>query len=471
MSDPENQFRTSYEEVDDVLLVQCYDYETSETHFYKWDDREAEKIEEYHAKNGARYFPNKVDVDPREQTPLVRMASRPVDYESFDQLVSEVRNFIHKYGDISELEEKYCAYYVLLTWVYDRFRVCPYLRFIGDAGKGKTRLLKTVGSLCFFAKLTGISTKSAAIRSHSKWQGTSLFNEADGITGDETNNFTRWVNNGFEKGNPVEMSVKDNPQEQERFDTFGPKLFACKRPFEDPATESRVISIEMEETNRDDIPIYRPPEFEEEALEIRNKLLQFRFQNYKDLEAIKEPDYIKDLDIESRIKQMSLPLLPIIEQHGEEAIQEFKQYLIDRQKTVTKQRAQSEEGLVFNKLHDIATGEHPGKFDRYRQEGELIGITASMIAEELGYGWTDTKVGRLIRALGFESVAKNVELKKKNSEVGFVNEENPETERVTQRLIRVPSKQRWDEAVSRYLVDGEASEVPDCLKGAAYTED
>lgn len=466
----EDQVRTSYQELDDILLVQCYDYENADTYFYKSDGENHERVDSYESENGTTYVPNYVGLEPREKNPLVKMASEPVDYGSFDSLLEEVRGFIHKYLDISETEEQYCTYFILFTWIYDKSRVTPYLRFLGDAGKGKTRALKTIGSLCFFPKQTGISTKSAAIRTHSKWQGTSIFNESDGILGDETNEFTRWVNNGFEVGNPIEMSVKDDPSKQEIFDTFGPKLFASKRPFQDPATESRVISIDMKETDRDDIPTYLPEDLDQEALKIRNKLLDFRFRNYWSIEAIKEPDYIKEMNVESRIKQVSLPLLPIIEQHGEEAIEGFKDYLRGRQKSVTKQRAQSEEGQVFNKLHDIATREHPNKFSRYKPEGDLIGVTSTMISEELGYQWNSNKVGKIIKSLGFESETKNVELKKKAQDIGHYTEENPGTERVTQRLIRVPNPKRWEEAVSRYLVETENTDIPECLKGTNFQE-
>jgi hypothetical protein len=465
-----NQRRVPFGNADDQLFVQCYDYEDEDpedTFFYVWNGKRYQKLQRFDSQNGTVYIPNKIGRAPRDGTPIVKMASKPKEYGSFKDLVADIREFIHKYGDISELEEKYCAYYVIFTWVYDKSTVCPYLRFIGDAGKGKTRLLKTVGSICFFPKLTGVSTKSAAIRSHSKWLGTSLFNEADGLAGDEKDDFTRWINNGFEKGNPIEMSVPDNPQEQERFDTFGPKLFAAKKPFDDPATESRVISIEMKETDRDDIPLFLPPEFHDEALELRNKLLHFRFQNYQEIDPISEPEVIKQLDIESRIKQTSLPLYPIIKQHGDEAVEEFMDYLVQRQEDVTKQRSQSKEGLVFNKLYDIATGEHPGKFERYRPDGDLIGITASMVADELGKRWSEQKVGRIIRELGFESESKNVELEKQGTNV--IGE--PDTERVTQRLIRVPNQKRWKEAVSRYLIGQETqNQVPDCLKGEGFIE-
>lgn len=469
MSNGHESRRVSFQEVDDVLLVQCYDYETGETYFYTWDGEEYERRDSYTAEDGTTYYPNQVERTPREGDPLVRMAEKPVDYGDFGDLVQDIRDFIHSYGDVDEVDERFCAYYVIFTWVYDKSTVCPYLRFIGDAGKGKTRMLKTVGELCFFSKLTGASTKSAAIRSHSKWLGTSLFNEADGITGDETDDFTRWVNNGFEKGNPIEMSMKEQPDQQVQFDTYGPKIFASKNAFEDPATESRIISIEMEETDRDDIPILLSSEFYEEARNLRDKLLHFRMQNYREFDPVGEPTEIRELDIESRIMQISIPLYPVIAKHGEDAVNTFLDYLVERQEEVTKQRARSEEGIVFNKLYDIATGEFPGKFKRWKPEGELVGVTASMIAGELGRNWSSEKVGRKLKAIGFTSEQKNVELAKDPQE-RVIGDSN--TEKVTQRLVQVPSRRVWEEAVSRYLTGtrSEEVEVPDVLKGSTFRD-
>ena len=58
---------------------------------------------------------------------------------------------------------------------------------------------------------------------------------------------------------------------------FGPKLLATREPFPDPALESRCLTYRPRVlTGRDlpkDIPLTFPPEAEEAACRLRNKLL------------------------------------------------------------------------------------------------------------------------------------------------------------------------------------------------------
>ena len=80
---------------------------------------------------------------------VVLFPSKPVDYGSQDQLVEEVRAFIHRYVDVSGAFERLAAYYVCFTCVFDNFNEVPSLRVRGAYGTGKTRFLQTVGSLCY----------------------------------------------------------------------------------------------------------------------------------------------------------------------------------------------------------------------------------------------------------------------------------------------------------------------------------
>jgi hypothetical protein len=80
---------------------------------------------------------------------VVLLPSEPQEYGSDAALLSEIESFIHRYVDVSPLFEKIACYYVLLTWIYDRFNELPYLRLRGEPGSGKTRFMLTVGSLCY----------------------------------------------------------------------------------------------------------------------------------------------------------------------------------------------------------------------------------------------------------------------------------------------------------------------------------
>src|SRR5262249_31320601 len=66
-----------------------------------------------------------------------------------------------------------------------------------------------------------------------------------------------------------------NPQ---AFQVFGPKIVATRGRYDDKALESRFITEEMgAKPLRTDIPINLPDSFKDEARELRNKLLLYRF--------------------------------------------------------------------------------------------------------------------------------------------------------------------------------------------------
>src|SRR5207244_8711296 len=66
--------------------------------------------------NGQRLVP----YSPRNNlltNEVVLFPSGPVEYDSEEKLVKDIRAFIHRYVDISPLFEQIASYYVLFTWV------------------------------------------------------------------------------------------------------------------------------------------------------------------------------------------------------------------------------------------------------------------------------------------------------------------------------------------------------------------
>src|SRR5947208_13540675 len=241
---------------------------------------------------------------------VVLLPSEPEEYGSEAELFANIRSFIHRYVDVSPLYEQIASYYVLLSWVYDRFNELPYLRLRGDPGSGKTRFLLTVGSLCYkpiFA--SGASTVSPLFRILDAFRGTLIIDEGDFRLSDERAEIVKILNNGNAKGFPVlrsEVSRKGefNPR---AYAVFGPKIVATRGPFEDRALESRCLTEEMGQLRlREDIRINLPAENKEEALHLRNKLLLFRFRNMKTRKA---SEALVDRMIEPRLNQIFVPLL------------------------------------------------------------------------------------------------------------------------------------------------------------------
>lgn len=248
---------------------------------------------------------------------VVLLPSHPEEYGTEATLAHEIQAFIHRYVDAGPLFEQIATYYVLLTWVYDRFNELPYLRVRGDFGSGKSRFLLTVGSLCYkpiFA--SGASTVSPLFRMLDIFSGTLIIDESDFRFSDAKAEVVKILNNGNGRGFPVLRSEANGRGEfnPRAYAVFGPKLVATRGSFDDRALESRCLTEELgQRALREDIPISLPPAHEAEALHLRNKLLLFRLRNFGKCAV---DDELVDRTIEPRLNQIFVPLLSVVEDHS-----------------------------------------------------------------------------------------------------------------------------------------------------------
>lgn len=245
---------------------------------------------------------------------VVLLPSQPAEYGSDTELLSDIESFIHRYVDVTPLFEKIASYYVLLTWVYDGFNELPYLRLRGEPGSGKTRFLLTVGSLCYkpiFA--SGASTVSPLFRIIDSFRGTLVIDEGDFRVSDEQAEIVKILNNGNAKGFPVlrsEATANRGEFNPRAYEVYGPKLIATRGFFKDRALESRCLTEETGQRElRKDLPISLPESFKDEALSLRNKLLLYRFRNFRTKNPVAEQG---DSTIEPRLNQIFLPLLSVV---------------------------------------------------------------------------------------------------------------------------------------------------------------
>lgn len=245
---------------------------------------------------------------------VVLFPSLPEEYGSEEGLFGEVREFIHRYVDLSDSFEEVASAYVLFSWVYDAFNEVPYLRVRGDYGSGKSRFLLTVGSLCYkpiFA--SGASTVSPIFRILDAVQGTLVIDEGDFRASDEKAEIVKILNNGNARGFPVLRSEQTPTKEfnPRAFHVFGPKLVATRNLFDDRALESRCLSEDMgTRPLRADIPINLPESFEDEARELRNKLLLYRLRTRSSRRPLAGASVPAGL--EPRLSQILLPLLATV---------------------------------------------------------------------------------------------------------------------------------------------------------------
>jgi hypothetical protein len=334
---------------------------------------------------GARYVARYPDTIMKKNTVLFPTKLEPL--RPTGELLANIRMFIHKYLDVDVFYENLSTYYVLFSWLYDMFPVLPYLRALGDYGTGKTRLIQTIGILCYRPTFTaGATTTSPIFRLLDKYHGTLILDEADFGRSDEAVDIIKIMNTGYMKGVPVLRSV-DRGQagfDVEAYDVFGPKLLATRKKFGDRALESRCLTKEMGGgVPRLDIPIMLPKEFWIQAQHIRNLLLAYRMRYWK---PEFELDYNQvDRSIEPRLNQVTLALKALVDdpkmvREIDDFIREYNaQMVVERSLTMTAKVLEAiatvgmknqvdEGGQIFMK--DVATKVNELIDEQNRRMGE-----------------------------------------------------------------------------------------------------
>jgi hypothetical protein len=335
---------TSFTQLPDGSLVEMlYDPNRKpKTFFAKWKNGQITYHDQIEAEDGLVIVPYRNN--QIVETKAILFPSKVEPYSDEKTLLDDIQNFVRKYVAISEFYERLVCYYILFSWIYDCFNVLPYLRVLGDYGTGKSRFLQVIGSLCYRPIFcSGAATTSPIFRLIEKFKGTLIVDEGDFRDSDEHARLIKIFNQGYMKGFPVIINEPiGNRYEPRSYDVYSPKILATRNEFKDKALESRCITEIMDGNLRDDIPIILPNSFWEEALSLRNKLLMWRFENWKPREVDLS---LTDRTIEPRLAQVTLPLLSVI---ADETLKhEFRQFVRDFNRRTILERGESLEAEVL----------------------------------------------------------------------------------------------------------------------------
>ncbi|MFA5064945.1 MAG: hypothetical protein WC566_05705 [Dehalococcoidia bacterium] len=369
-------------------------------------------------------------------------------------LFESLKAHITSYVDLSPLDFELCIYYIIFTWFSPKVDTLGYLRLLGDTGKGKSRALKVIGDLTFYAiQSSGASTFSGIARTKEKFNGTLIIDEAD-IAGDASHTLIKYLNLGFERGKFFILSDKKNPRNQDIFDPFSPKVIAMRKPYEDNATEGRLLSIDMHETGNKHLPIILPETYEAETQRLRNELCCFGLHHWGNIDGHIMTD-MTELNIEPRLKQLGMPL-SIIFQLWPKGEARFIEYLSHRQQEIRLIRATSWDGTLINTVIQLARGEIdlPSEFDKFKLNGIPAAITPSMVAKIAG--GSPKSASERLAGCGFKLELIRIKT---------------DTEKArTTRAYLVPNVKAWNEIISRYYANGDeqAPEIPDNLRGRFF---
>lgn len=238
------------------------------------------------------------------------------------ELVAIIEHYIVSAYLLSDkLTAKIMSYYALLTWLYDSFNTIPYLRAMGEAGAGKSELMRRVGMVCYRLMIAnGAGTAASLFRSVERYRGTVFIDEADLQQSDTTNDIVKFLNLGAMRNNPIwrleEVIGEGGKKEyvERMYTTFCPKLIAMRKDFKDDAVGSRSLTFKIQpretmELVNANIPLSIDDDMRARALAIRNLLVRWRLEHWAPEIPIDTTYY--DLNISSRLNQVTGPLMAV----------------------------------------------------------------------------------------------------------------------------------------------------------------
>ena len=183
--------------------------------------------------------------------------------------------------------------------------------------------------------------------------GTLILDEGDFRFSDEKSDMVKILNNGNAKGIPVlrtEVS-KTGEFNPRAFQVYGPKIVATRGWYQDRALESRFLTEEMGgRPLRSDIPITMDDRHHEEALQLRNKLLLYRFHTFAKARTSRR---VVELGIEPRLSQIFTSLLSVVE--DEEVRTMLRTLAHEYNRDMIAERSLDVEANVLQVIHRLMT--------------------------------------------------------------------------------------------------------------------
>jgi hypothetical protein len=321
---------------------------------------------------------------------IVRLPKEAVEYGTELELFNRIKVFIHTYVDVAAEWEEWATHYVLLSWVYDKLPVCPYLCALGPSDSGKTRFVQVVGSICYKPIVaSGSVTASPIFRLLDQFRGTMIINEFDFIAGNLNDEIIVILNNGFEADLPVMRTEGEHKKEVQIFQVYGPKLFATRKRKNDWAFESRLLTINMKSTKRKDIPAFLLDDFHNRAMELRNMLLMFRLRHYNQEVKLRTDLFT---GISGRLRQTLLSITSVI--RDEAFLEQADQFAKKLQKELKAMKGLDLDGTVYQVLTEcwIANDKQPQLKDIAKKVKEIAELdklssksVGNIVRDELGF--------------------------------------------------------------------------------------
>jgi hypothetical protein len=267
-------------------------------------------------------------------------------------LVDDLRNFFDKFFEVPDFERKFLPYYVLFTWVYEKFPFVPYLQFIGLTGTGKTRTGETVAGVCYKSiDVRGSASISAIFRLADEWRGSLFIDEfdMDSFGKDNYGAALAFLKSGVGDGSVLRVEGA-NKRTVEAYSVKSPKIFTSERPINDAGLQSRTYVIEME-TSTKRLPLFKIMHRYEQSLnDLRTRLLYWRLINLNKIDLAEIEWGFPELSVfDKRVQQVITPVYYLADEASRQGILKFA---IEQEEATYSERREAISGIIFEIIKD-----------------------------------------------------------------------------------------------------------------------
>lgn len=231
-----------------------------------------------------------------EQKAVTFAESLLVEPSFLPALLDDVIFYLRRHvGLETRLDYKATAKFIIDSWIYDFESSCEHLIIKGATGSGKSTLANMVGLVCYRSKWSLGMHPSVIMFLQDKYGGTTVMDGGDliGNEKDEDQDLVKFFNQGAMTGRPIWKSVetqgKTKSIETKSFKVYGPKIITIYPVFEEKLNiiTNRSLTINMPMITHEQFDFFRANEsgLDEEVMDLRNKLMRYRFDQFKQPEA------------------------------------------------------------------------------------------------------------------------------------------------------------------------------------------
>lgn len=356
--DDDNIIYTSFFENKDYILEQIIDATSATSATYTQDAKNSSYVK-YSKLNGEIETVKEILINNKTYRPITgKMVNKGVvglptgieDYIDTNNLIKEVKSFLLYYFEPPKFYESFLPFYVLFTWVYDKFPFIAYLHFVGLSGTGKTVAAETLSSVCYKPiDAAGSATMSSMFRLADTWRGTIFLDEFEiSSFGGEYSSILAFLKTGV-GDRSILRTEGERKKEVEAFSVKSPKIFTSERPINNAGFQSRTFLIKMEK-KRKRIPLYKLSNYYQRLTSLRNKLLKWRLENLGKIDLSKiEYGYPELEPFDGRVQQILTPMYYLSDDETRKDIVEFAK---EQEKDTFRERQDSLEGQILQSILD-----------------------------------------------------------------------------------------------------------------------